>query len=322
MHTIKGNARLLGLGHLVDTAHLAEEAYDARRRGNGAADRPADRLGLIAGVDAVLAALEEHEDVCQRKLGALARGASARLEQGLSDIGSIVKDAAVKEAAGNGAAPGSDARALRAIGDIVARASAVPLAELVAEGARMLPSLARELRKMTPIVDCSDGDGGGALAPAWVAVVRDVLVHALRNALDHGIETTDERLAAGKRAQGRITLRIDHRADGASICIADDGRGLPLGALRDRLGDRQSRDEEIADKVFLSGVTSAARLSSVSGRGVGLDAVRSFMRAHQGDARIAFTAGARGGCRPFELVLDLPRGAILPSLPEAEPPRA
>jgi predicted ATPase/HPt (histidine-containing phosphotransfer) domain-containing protein len=303
MHTIKGNARLLGLGHLVDTAHLAEEACDAARRA-GVAD--ADRPGLIASLETVLAALEEHEDVCLRKLGGLARGQSARLEQGLADIEAIVRVGA----------GGSAADALRAVGLAVARANAVPLGDVVAEGTRMLPSLARELRKVTPTVDCA-ATGAAALTPAWAKVLRDVLVHALRNALDHGIEPTEERLAAGKPAQGRVTLRIDRGGGGGTtIRIADDGRGLPLAVLREKLGDRTSRDEEIADKVFLSGVSSAARVSSISGRGVGLDAVRSFVRRQQGEARIAFTAPARAGHRAFELVLDLPGDALVPTAPE------
>jgi len=94
------------------------------------------------------------------------------------------------------------------------------------------------------------------------------------------------------------------------ITVADDGRGLPLNALRAKTDDIHAADEELAERAFQSGVSTARVLTSISGRGVGLDAIRSFLRRNGGDAHIAFTGPARGGHRPFELILELPASAI------------
>jgi two-component system chemotaxis sensor kinase CheA len=178
----------------------------------------------------------------------------------------------------------------------------------------MLPSLARQLGKAEPIVACDDG--GARLAPAWAQVMRDVLVHAFRNSLDHGFEPPDQRQAHGKPAQGRISVHLDATDGGAVIRVADDGRGLPLGALRQRAQASDevtgaASDEEVASTIFISGVSTATRVSATSGRGVGMDAIRSFVQRAGGEVRVAFTAGGRDGYRPFELVFEVPDSAVV-----------
>lgn len=174
----------------------------------------------------------------------------------------------------------------------------------------MLPSLARELGKATPAVACEDD--GLLLTPAWAQVMRDVLVHAFRNALDHGLEPSDERAARGKAAEGRIGVRVERAGAATVIRVADDGRGLRLLALRQRAAAAAgATDDDVARAIFVGGVSTAAAPSANSGRGVGMTAIRSFVRGQGGEARIAFTADEREGCRPFALVLELPAGAVV-----------
>jgi chemotaxis protein histidine kinase CheA len=171
----------------------------------------------------------------------------------------------------------------------------------------MLPSLALELGKTAPAVECT-----GArieLTPVWAGVLRDILVHVFRNAIDHGIEPGSERQERGKPQQGRITVHGSKLANRVLMRVSDDGFGLRLDSLREKLGDHSSSDEEVANLVFLGGVSTATQASQVSGRGVGLQAVRAFMRRGGGDARIAFVGAARHGCHPFELVLEFPDDA-------------
>jgi hypothetical protein len=94
--------------------------------------------------------------------------------------------------------------------------------------------------------------------------------------------------------------------------LSDDGRGLALDLLRARSGQRSLSDAELAEAVFTFGVSSASELSSTSGRGVGLDALRSELRQRGADAFIEFTEGTRDGYRTFQLVLRLPGAAFLP----------
>jgi two-component system chemotaxis sensor kinase CheA len=92
--------------------------------------------------------------------------------------------------------------------------------------------------------------------------------------------------------------------------LSDDGRGLALAQLRARAAQPSLSDLELAEAAFTFGVSSATEVSTISGRGVGLDALRSELRQRGGDAFIEFTGGARDGYRPFQLVLRLPSTAF------------
>jgi len=305
MHTVKGNARTLGLAELVDAAHLAEEAYAELRRDR---TKTADRTQLAAGQLAIRSAIEGYEQVFRLKLGDVTRGSGARAEQTLREIRALVKDALTGTLA--------PAQSLRDLAGILTRAEAVPLAELVKGSARILPSLAGELGKAMPIVECEAE--GLLLTPDWAEVMRNVLPHAFRNALDHGIEAPDARTACGKPAQGRIRLRVERLGSRIAIRFADDGRGLRLSVLRERAGATEASDEEVARTIFLSGVSTVTTLSQTSGRGVGMNAIRAFVCQRGGGVGIAFTGEGSGGYRPFELVFDLPEDAALAGTPESK----
>jgi chemotaxis protein histidine kinase CheA len=141
-------------------------------------------------------------------------------------------------------------------------------------------------------------------------VLQSAFVHVLRNALDHGIEAPEQRLAAGKRREGKITLSVARGAAGVRLLFWDDGRGLPLDRLRAQAENPSVSDQEIAESIFEFGVSTAAQLSSVSGRGVGMDAVRALLREHGGDVSVEFTGAPREGYRPFRLVFLLPSSAV------------
>ena len=298
LHSLKGNARMLGLSHLVEVVHAAEDAYtDLREQPDRIPDPPA----LLARLDEVLDALGEYENVFRRKLGDLERVPDARRKQALDAIA-----IAVGEMAAGTLAPGD---AIATLQGALKRAAAVPLREIVGDGARMLPSLARELGKAAPRVDCADA--GAVLSAPWAQVVRDVLVHAFRNALDHGIESEPDRRAKGKPDAGTIAVHCALRRQSVHVRVFDDGQGLALHRLRERFGAESRSDEELAELVFVSGVSTAERLSTVSGRGVGLDAIRALLRDHGGDARILLRGEPGETRRPFELVLELPEDAVL-----------
>jgi chemotaxis protein histidine kinase CheA len=141
--------------------------------------------------------------------------------------------------------------------------------------------------------------------------MKDAFVHSFRNSLDHGIETPAERALAGKCPRGKIALRTERDAKGVRIHLSDDGRGLPIEELRTKTGNRESPDLVVAESIFDFGVSTAKGISRVSGRGVGMDAVRGFLRERGGDVAIEFTGEAQLGHRPFELVFRLPSDAAL-----------
>jgi two-component system chemotaxis sensor kinase CheA len=130
--------------------------------------------------------------------------------------------------------------------------------------------------------------------------IGDPLVHVIRNAVDHGIEPPEERRAKGKNESGQVTLRARHEAGGVAIEIADDGRGLDAAALKRKAIEKGLLTPEAAagmsgeaafQLVFLPGLTTAAKLTDVSGRGVGMDVVRSNVRNLQGTIEIRSKLG-------------------------------
>jgi two-component system sensor histidine kinase and response regulator WspE len=138
-------------------------------------------------------------------------------------------------------------------------------------------------------------------------VDRDILqqldppiTHLLRNAIDHGIETPAQRLAAGKPATGQLSLSASHQAGQILIVIKDDGRGidhelLRLKIVQNRLTDtataaRLSKDE-LLQFMFLPGFSTAASVTELSGRGVGLDIVKTMMQAVGGSIQISTEVG-------------------------------
>lgn len=134
--------------------------------------------------------------------------------------------------------------------------------------------------------------------------LRDPLLHLVRNAADHGIEEPSRRRESGKPQTGTIAIAAALRGSGIEITVSDDGAGLDLPALRRRALERQfdlRDDDDVATAVFLPGVSTAARVTDVSGRGVGLDAVRAALDAMRGT--IAVTSTPKHGT---QFVMSLP----------------
>ena len=111
------------------------------------------------------------------------------------------------------------------------------------------------------------------------------LTHLIRNAVDHGIESAEERIAGGKSAEGTLTLSAEHRANRILIRIADDGRGIDRERVFAKAvekgiiaADAQLSKEEIDNLIFAAGFSTAQSVSNISGRGVGMDVVRQNVK--------------------------------------------
>ena len=139
--------------------------------------------------------------------------------------------------------------------------------------------------------------------------LSDPLTHMIRNSVDHGIETPEQRRAAGKPAEGVITLSATHRAGRVLIEVADDGAGIDRVRVREIAvargliaSDAQLTESEIDNLLFLPGFSTASQVSSLSGRGVGMDVVKSAITALGG--RIATTSEPGVGTK-FSISLPL-----------------
>ncbi len=130
-------------------------------------------------------------------------------------------------------------------------------------------------------------------------ILEDPLLHLLRNAFDHGIETPEARIAAGKSPKGRIEVAAGYRGNQTIITISDDGNGIDFAKIRDRalqmgLSEADldnSSEADLLDLIFEAGFSTADRVTNLSGRGVGMDVVRSNLNTIGGNVRIETELG-------------------------------
>ena len=191
-----------------------------------------------------------------------------------------------------------------------------PVGSLFAKFPRLVRDLARDLGKD---VQLQTEGSEVEIDKTILEGLSDPLTHMVRNAVDHGIEARAQRGASGKAAVGTVTLRAAHQAGQVVIEIADDGKGLDgekigasavaRGALTREQLQRMSERERLA-LIFLPGVSTAEKVSDVSGRGVGMDVVKTNLDRLGGKIEIESAPG-RGSRFRIKLPLTL---AILPSL--------
>jgi two-component system chemotaxis sensor kinase CheA len=149
--------------------------------------------------------------------------------------------------------------------------------------------------------------------------IKDPLTHLVRNAVDHGIEAPVDREAAGKPGEGTLTLRAYHNSGQVVVEVADDGAGIDPARIRAKAIERGIRnasqaaemsDDEILQLVFQPGFSTAAAVTNVSGRGVGMDVVKTNIEAIGGAIEIESSPGSGTTCR-LRVPLTL---AIVPAL--------
>ncbi|HEY1614346.1 MAG TPA: MHYT domain-containing protein [Rhizomicrobium sp.] len=156
-------------------------------------------------------------------------------------------------------------------------------------------SLAERLQKQVMPIAIEGDDA--RLPPETYGEFFRSLVHVFRNAVDHGIETPEERVAAGKPAEGKIGCHIERTADWLQIVIEDDGRGIDQTLLENRLGPTGSNSQgseahAIEQLVFREGLSSRDSTTEISGRGIGLAAVKTELDRLGGSVVVASTRGA------------------------------
>jgi chemotaxis protein histidine kinase CheA len=143
-------------------------------------------------------------------------------------------------------------------------------------------------------------------------------MHMFRNSMDHGFETPEERKRLNKPEQGKIRIDCERHADYIELRIGDDGRGLALHKLYDKgmaggifLPEERPTRDAIADLIFRAGLSTAAQLTQISGRGVGMDVVRAFLKAQGATIHIelAEQSASELGFTPFQFIVHVPATA-------------
>ncbi len=333
VHTVKGSCGFLDLPRLSRLSHAAEDVLAAVRSGERAPNTKlvnavlaiVDRIGeIIEAIDAGTALDDSGEDLL---IAALDEGAEAaipgvittaprsptrsvrlnvdlldRMMSGMSDmvlarneLSRRLRDAAVDPA--TEAALDRLSHTVAEMRDTVTRTRMQKIDALFSALPRMVRDTAAELGKSVTLhIDGADVE----LDREMIEMMRDPLVHIIRNALDHGIETPGQRRAAGKRENGRLTVSARQSGNQIIVEIADDGRGIDVAALVARLATNGTRSEAALNAlseqaklnlIFEPGVTSKAEATAISGRGVGMDVVRANIEQIGGRIDVVNTPG-------------------------------
>jgi two-component system chemotaxis sensor kinase CheA len=162
----------------------------------------------------------------------------------------------------------------------------VPVGQIYSKLSRTVRKVARELNKEIELILRGEDT---ELDKMMVEELTDPLMHIIRNALDHGIEPAEERRAAGKNPVGRVTLTAYQQGNSVVLDVTDDGRGIDperirrVAVARGLIGEKDIVDQQRAyELMFTAGFSTAAEVSEISGRGVGLDVVKKNIQDLKG----------------------------------------
>lgn len=310
MHTVKGNGRTYGLLHLANIVHEAEQSYELLRKPD--ANSAWDQRILMNELAGVRAAVERYAKINEVTLGRRGPGRRGSVEHYLMVDKKQIQESLHRLETVNTA----NLRELISVRDAVRKTLRLlgteRIGETLASVLKSLPSLALELGKDAPTVTIEEC--GYVVHNQVCGMLKNVFMHLIRNAMDHGLETAEVRSAMGKPAAGSIRLRMAVDDGLLRIALSDDGRGLAMSRIRKMavekgLGGAEDKmsDEEIARLVFRPGFSTAEKVTDISGRGVGMDAVQGFVARENGKVELHFTDNAVGAdFRQFEITVCVP----------------
>jgi len=336
VHTVKGSCGFLDLPRLARLSHAAEDVLAAVRSGNRTPNTAlvngvlaiVDRIGeIVEAIDAGASLDDTTEDLLIAALAEDAVPAAApgpqvsvsqqraasrtirlnvdlldRMMSGMSDM-VLARNELARRLRDSSIDPRTEASLERLsitvaeMRDTVTRTRMQKIEALFSPIPRMVRDTAAEVGKtVTLAIEGSDVE----LDREMLELLRDPLVHIIRNAIDHGIESADARRAAGKREAGRLTLSARQSGNQILIEIADDGRGIDVDRVAAKAVQAGLRSErEIAsmtlaaktDLIFEPGLSSRDVATNISGRGVGMDVVRSNIEQLGGRIQLVNTPG-------------------------------
>ncbi|MDK2957521.1 MAG: two-component system, chemotaxis family, sensor kinase CheA, partial [Desulfovibrionales bacterium] len=192
--------------------------------------------------------------------------------------------------------------------DTIMKVRMVPVQSVFSRFPRLVRDLSRKSGKRVELI--TEGEET-ELDKSVVEEIGDPLVHLIRNSVDHGLETEEERIAAGKSPVGNVWLRAYHKGNSVAIEVEDDGKGIDPEKIRNVavkkgvIGADDARnldDREAIDLIFAPGFSSAEKVTDISGRGVGMDVVRNNIKNLKGTVNVSTEVGK--GSR-FTLTLPL-----------------
>ncbi|HET9238297.1 MAG TPA: ATP-binding protein [Oligoflexus sp.] len=289
IHTIKGAARTLQFKALSAVLHAAESGYAQAIR---IAQTP-DSQALAADLRRVRAMFDRYLHVNREVLGRDSGLTKVPLDRDfLEEHHALLQNLAQRPGV-----PADLKPSLQRSRDTLAQAVFVSLRAALDDILGQVATIARDLQKEAPRLQLEVDDI--LINHRQENVLKNCFLHLLRNSLDHGIEEAPEREAQGKARQATLFVKAWRVEEQLVIEYWDDGRGLALPRLKERaltlgLLTPSAPALEIANTVFHEGVSTAQSLSQISGRGIGMSAVKRFLETEQGNIEIMLPDQIRG----------------------------
>lgn len=306
MHTLKGLARGYHFNYLTGIIHDSEQTYSELQKGN----KEWNQQDLIHDLNMVEALVCEYQEVSEKKLGRQNSSSGFQLDdQTIHDIYFLLSDREIK---------GSEFQKVdqkiveKKVLKNIEKIYFTDSHEIFKECLKSLPSLAKDLNKEEPYVSLIGTHRG--LDRDGQEVLRNTLVHIIRNSMDHGIEKGITRENLGKEKIGTLTFILKNSENSLEIEFFDDGTGLDLAKIENLASQRglisKSEDlseQEIAELILKSGFSTADLVSEISGRGVGMDAVHTYLSQIGGSLEIELKEKNQStGNTPFHLHIKIP----------------
>ena len=298
MHTIKGNCRTYGFSHISNIVHEVESAYTSLKNNLTLEWAPEK---LLEDLDWVEKAIKEYGEIYRKVLG---RGDDSAQERhdGFWMANAVMEKIQTLV----------EARDMDSLLSLVYRVNAATLEYVLADVIASLQSIAIQLGKKSPIVHVKSE--GVLVKSSIFELLSDVFAHILRNSVDHGIETPEERVRHDKNERGLITIESSIEGPELHIAVTDDGTGINLKKLFNKgveknYWSKESKPSnlEIAQAIFRSGISTKNVVTEISGRGVGMDAVKQFVENIGGRCFLELEGEpCSKDFAPFKLVIAIP----------------
>lgn len=283
-------------------AAIEEKTAAATAAAASTAPAPPAAVPEFRPVEAVPAKREAPVAVSQAKAAENVRVPAERLDELMDRVGELV----IAQSRLSQLASASTDIALRSVSEEIERLSGelrdtmmvlrmVPVATLFSRFRRLVHDLARETGKVIELV--TEGEST-EVDKTVIERLADPLVHLVRNSIDHGLETPADRLASGKTEAGTVTLSARQAGGEVIISIKDDGRGINRDRVRAKAESsglihpgQPLSDSELLQLIFAPGFSTAAAITNLSGRGVGMDVVKKTVEALRGAIDIVSVPG-------------------------------
>jgi HPt (histidine-containing phosphotransfer) domain-containing protein len=288
MHTIKGNARTMSFLPITHIVHDIEEVYSQYDQ------LPTERVSskrMLEDLERLVVEIERYTNLSEIKLGYKIDDKDDPSHEYYQVSHSIIhKYIESLECLKIQDAVKLD-NTINDVTNFIKNINCIKLEQLVSINIKNLAKLSKELGKANPVVSVNDNDI--YVKPVVNALLKNILTHMFRNTIDHGLETPNTRKEKGKNEYGTIDIKLEQQGEWVNLAYQDDGQGLNLDRIKAKAIEKDLiaaevnlSNQEIAELIFHPGFSISEEVTDISGRGVGMDAIRKNIEDAKGQVTL------------------------------------